>query len=322
MKQILIGTHYGKFHNDEIMAIALLKIFKYPANHLDFIRIPHANDISEIEDLDKYDYIIDTGKLYDKVKHFDHHQYKGGQSSAGMIWSYIKDTMNIKDTDFMDIEELIYIIDRDDVGDKKAGVAELPNLINLFNTDDIYAPVQEEAFKMALSFTIMIVDKMKHKGLAGQEVISKFEQAERLGEYGNVINIKDRPKHWSNYITGKTFPEVDAVIWYNEDNDTWGIKTITKTNDSYEPNGKTLPEDPIMNFVHKAGFYGVAKDKETMLSYLDKHILNYKGVELRNGWITCETCGSHYPKDYIGECTCDNCSKSVIHTDKVHGLGV
>ena len=43
----------------------------------------------DTNDFFKYDFVIDISKTFDGKKHFDHHQYKGGKSSAGLIWDYI-----------------------------------------------------------------------------------------------------------------------------------------------------------------------------------------------------------------------------------------
>ena len=75
----LIATHNKIFHADEVTAIALLEIFT--DYQIEVYRVAH-----ETQDFSKYDFVIDIGKVFDGVNHFDHHQYKGGKSSPGLIW--------------------------------------------------------------------------------------------------------------------------------------------------------------------------------------------------------------------------------------------
>ena len=75
----LIATHNKMFHADEVTAIALLQVFK--DFEIEVERICHDS-----KDFSKYDFVIDISKTFDGKKYFDHHQYKGGKSSAGLIW--------------------------------------------------------------------------------------------------------------------------------------------------------------------------------------------------------------------------------------------
>ncbi len=77
----LIATHNKMFHADEITAIALLELFT--DYKIEVERVNH-----DTKDFSKYDFVIDIGKTFDGKKYFDHHQYKGGKSSAGLIWDY------------------------------------------------------------------------------------------------------------------------------------------------------------------------------------------------------------------------------------------
>ena len=77
----LIATHNKMFHADEVTAIALLEVFT--DFEIEVQRVDH-----DTKDFSKYDFVIDIGKKFDGIKYFDHHQFKGGKSSAGLIWDY------------------------------------------------------------------------------------------------------------------------------------------------------------------------------------------------------------------------------------------
>ena len=139
----LIATHNKMFHADEIAAIALLEIFT--DYDIEVKRVNH-----DTEDFSKYDFVIDIGKTFDGKKYFDHHQYKGGKSSAGLIWDYIG-----LNKQYPKISKLIDLIDRNDVGTEKAKPFEFSSLIKCYNTRSLNSQEQDnqffEALKKALS---------------------------------------------------------------------------------------------------------------------------------------------------------------------------
>ncbi|MBM76125.1 MAG: hypothetical protein CMK59_12050 [Proteobacteria bacterium] len=87
---MLVLTHSGKFHADDVLSWALLCLFFPSPKKLIRSRDPQY--------LEKADLIFDIGGVYDaKKKQFDHHQaqYKGTLSSAGMILLWLKDSKYI-----------------------------------------------------------------------------------------------------------------------------------------------------------------------------------------------------------------------------------
>ena len=77
----LLPNNNKMFHADEVTAIALLEIFT--DYEIEVERVNH-----DCQDFYKYDFVIDVSKKFDGIKYFDHHQFKGGKSSAGLIWDY------------------------------------------------------------------------------------------------------------------------------------------------------------------------------------------------------------------------------------------
>src|SRR5689334_10616021 len=82
---MLVATHSGPFHCDDVFAGALLRSF-FDAE-LRFVRTRELPVIAEA------DIAIDVGGKYDPAaRRFDHHQrdYQGTLSSAGMVLSWLE----------------------------------------------------------------------------------------------------------------------------------------------------------------------------------------------------------------------------------------
>lgn len=117
MKDLLIGTHDGEFHSDEVFAIATMQLV-HPC--VTWVR-SHETAI-----LNKTDMLIDVGGRYEhKELLYDHHQAAGAgsrdcgtpYSSFGLIWKhYGLDACkgDIKKRDFVD-RELVSPIDAFDI---------------------------------------------------------------------------------------------------------------------------------------------------------------------------------------------------------------
>ena len=142
----LIATHNKMFHADEITAIALLEVFT--DFEIEVQRVDH-----DTKDFSKYDFVIDIGKKYDGIKYFDHHQYKGGKSSAGLIWDYL--SINKQ---YPNISKLIDLVDRNDVGIEKAKPFEYSSLIKCYNSRNIISEEQDNQFNQAIDFANLPTD--------------------------------------------------------------------------------------------------------------------------------------------------------------------
>ena len=82
---MLVATHSGPFHTDDVFAFALLKTFLDPA-----ASIVRTRDLARIAEAD---IVIDVGGEFDpQRRRFDHHQrsYQGERSSAGMVLDFLQ----------------------------------------------------------------------------------------------------------------------------------------------------------------------------------------------------------------------------------------
>ena len=66
---------------------------------------------------------------------------------------------------------------------------------------------------------------------------------------------------------------MEAVTWYDKDQDKWKIQTTPKYHGSFERVGRGLEPMEGMDFIHTGKFFAVAKDKETMDRYI-QHCFN------------------------------------------------
>lgn len=258
MKKI-IATHNKTFHADEITAIALLEIFT--DYEIKVERVDHNST-----NFSKYDFVIDISKKFDGKKYFDHHQNKGGKSSAGLIWDYIG--LNTK---YPKISKLIDLVDRNDVGIEKAKPFEYSSMIKCFNTNSLLSLKQEKAFYKAIDFakTILLSYKdMEDKIVAAKDIVSNSYY---FNDNCKIIELKEFTPHWSTFINGKTRPEIKAVVWEDEDEKCWKVKIPPKRLGSFDLNGKALNKDESMVFVHSCGHFAIAKDETTMKKYLSSN---------------------------------------------------
>ncbi|MDF1875676.1 MYG1 family protein [Sulfurimonas sp. SAG-AH-194-I05] len=255
-----VATHNKIFHADEVTAIALLKIFTN--NTIEVSRVNHNTT-----DFTSYDMVIDIGKKFDGEKHFDHHQYKGGKSSAGIIWEYLS-----VEKRYPKISKLINLIDMNDTGIQKAKPFEFSSLLKAYNHHNIGSKEQDLQFEKAVEFAMTILASMKK----AQE---DFENAKEIvnnsfvfNNNHKIIELETFTSHWARYINGVETPEVQAVVWEDTDDMNWKVRIPSKRLGSFELNAKALKQDDSMEFVHSSGHFAIAKDEEGMKRFLTKQI--------------------------------------------------
>ncbi len=260
MQKLKIATHNKTFHADEVTAIALLKVFG--GYETEVSRVGH-----QCSDFDGFDMVIDIGRKFDGVKYFDHHQHKGGKSSAGLIWDYLAQSEV-----YPQVSRLIEIVDKQDVGEKKAGEFEYPNLVKYYNHPNLTSPKQEEAFGRVVEFAHTILSSMKE----AQEMINvtakKLEKLAFFDKREEIVYLDEFVPNWDHFINGTTHPDIKAVVWRDAKENNYKVKLTPKTQGSFEFNTSPLQPSSEIVFVHSAGFFAVAGDRRSMSSYLKEMI--------------------------------------------------
>ena len=258
--RLKIATHNKIFHADEVTAIALLRTFT--DNEIVVSRVDH-----DTTDFSAYDMVIDIGRKFDAEKYFDHHQHKGGKSSAGLIWDYLE-LVN----QYPKIAKLIKMVDDNDVGISKAKPFEYSSLIKCFNNKDIYAQEQDRAFEKAVEFAITILSSMKDLAEALIDAKTIVTKSFIFNNNPSIIELSSFTPHWTSCINGEVTPNIKAVVWEDVQEENWKVKITSKRLGTFDLHGKALVQDESMKFVHSNGHFAVAKDEETMKVYLAKQI--------------------------------------------------
>lgn len=255
----LVATHNKMMHADEITAVALLKLFSDDEYIIQ--RVNH-----DTQDFSRYDFVIDVGRKFDGIKYFDHHQYKGGKSSAGLIWDYL----NIAQ-DYPKISKLIDLVDKNDVGMEKAKCFEYSSLLKCFNHSNINSNEQDMQFAKAVDFAMTILSSMKHSQEQANEAKNIVANSYNFNGNPKIIELESFNPHWAAYINGESTPWIKAVAWEDEDENNWKVKIVSKRAGSFELVCKSFQNDSSMEFVHSNGHFAIAKDRETLSKFLAKH---------------------------------------------------
>jgi len=253
-----IATHNGIFHADEVTAIALLKVFT--DEEIEVSRVAH-----QTTDFNNFDMVIDIGKILDGVKHFDHHQYRGGKSSAGLIYEYLG-----LEEKYPKLSKLIKIVDDNDTGVAKAEPFEYSSLLKCYNHKDIHSEAQQKQFSKAIKFAQTIIISLKEAQEAIEEARGIVANSFLFDKNSSILELERFTPHWSTYINGELTPHIKAIVWEDENDGKYKVQIPPKRLGSFELNGKALVQDSDMEFVHSAGFFGVARDEESMKRYLRK----------------------------------------------------
>jgi len=209
--------------------------------------------------------VIDIGKKFDGVKFFDHHQYKGGKSSAGLICEYL----GFED-EYPKISKLIKLIDDNDVGISKAKPFEYSSLLKCYNTSNIYSKEQDEAFEKAVEFAMTVFNSIADLEESLLNVQDIIRDSFIFDNNPNILKLSTFTPHWTSYVNGELTPNIKAVVWEDVEDNSWKVKIPPVRIGSFKLNGKPLPQDNTMEFVHSSGYFGVAKDEKTMKSFLSR----------------------------------------------------
>lgn len=230
---MLVATHSGHFHADDVFAFALLRTF------LDSdLRLVRTRDLDVIATAD---IAIDVGGEYDPARgRFDHHQreYTGELSSAGMVLSWLasEDKLSTELADKLRKGWVDYI-DAVDNGRTKpeSGVPCINSLVGSFSECaegpeqfDTYYLRAVEMCQQALSGLLVSERKSQEARTA---VLAAMRDAEARGS--RVLEL-DRHYKWKRaYFDqgGATHP-TDYLLF--PDNDDWRIIAIPPEKDSFD----------------------------------------------------------------------------------------
>ena len=244
------STHDGRFHADEIFALAVLNLF-YP--DLEIIRSRDENVYKNT------DIIVDVGHVYDPDNLiFDHHQRSFSlkrdsgipYASFGLVWKNYGGLLcgSSEATDYID-SLIVQAIDADDNGidiyeTKIDGIGfhTLSDIIESFvprHVDD-GAKVQK-GFDRALNFATSYMKKQIKLAKELFEVaLPNIRNAIKVAEDPRILIFRMFDKTWLNFISRES-KEALFVIFPTH-RSTWAIRSIPKKGKKFEY-GKLLPAE-------------------------------------------------------------------------------
>lgn len=285
---MIIATHNGKFHADDVFGAALLKKL-YPE-----AEILRSRDEEKLKEAD---IVFDVGAIYDPgQQRFDHHQQGAPKrpngitySAFGLLWKeYGLQYCDADQELWRRIDEaLIQFIDARDNGDElyvlneknvpPYSVSDVLSLVNPLSNDE--AESFDGQFLKAVELATFILDRLKATIKDEMENEAYFAHAYAsssdkrfavLDKYISVTGIAEK------------YPELLFVVFPSEANDQWTLMTVRVSPATFEMR-KPLPEAwaslrneelaavtgvPDAVFCHTKRFVAAARSKEGTLQLL------------------------------------------------------
>jgi uncharacterized UPF0160 family protein len=263
---MIIATHSGKFHADDVFAVAALDIV-FPGCELIRTREP-----AKIRDAD---FAIDVGGIWDPERGcFDHHQkgFEGAResgvvyASAGLVWKeygarcvallaeshagYEISAEYAQQIAYAIDSDLVQYLDMSDTGAAKnaPGGYGLSAVISGFNPTWIdeqasgdVAVAEEfrlEQFRRAMEFMQGIITNAVKYRVGGLLAVDQVRQSEVLEE-GRLLLLKNSALPWSSLVRNE-MPNVLFVISHNITEQRYMLHTVPAAADTFEAR-KDLP---------------------------------------------------------------------------------
>ncbi len=281
-----LGTHSGKFHADDVMATAILRLL------LGDIKVTRTRD----EDLlSKLDFVYDIS-----LGEFDHHQLNKEvrennipYAACGLVWREfgprVIQTFNpqFEENDINSIfdyvdKNLIQGIDATDNGiDIKSDikVTSITDIIQNFNPTWDSKDSKDEAFEEATHYATEVIKKIIHRQAAIIKARIIINEAFANRTIPEIMVLQTGCPWLQQLLRIDVNNEVLFVISPGDNNDEYKVQTVKKTADTFEARKDLLEsirgksseeinsiiqiEDAI--FCHKAGFIASTKSLESAL---------------------------------------------------------
>jgi len=281
-----LGTHGGKFHADDVMATAILRLL------LGDIRVTRTRDESILGKLDLI-YDISLGE-------FDHHQLNKEMrensipyAACGLIWREFgsrviqKFNSQFEEDDISSIfdyvdKNLVQGIDATDNGvDIKSDIkiTSISDIIQSFNPTWDSTDSKDEAFEEATQYATEVIKRIINRQVSvikARIIVNEAFQNRKMNE----IMVLEKGCPWLQQLLKIDVKnEVLFVISPDDANTEYKIQTVKKTVDTFEARkdllesirGKSREEiNAILKiddaiFCHKAGFIASAKSMASAL---------------------------------------------------------
>lgn len=289
MTDITITTHSSRFHADDVFGVAtLMLLLDDGKTGIEVVRS------REQEDVDRGDYVLDVGGVYDPLKKkFDHHQQGGAgvrdngipYASFGLIWKeYGAKLCGSKEASDIVEQKLVIPVDAMDNGVKiYENLFEdvypylFESIVGIFGAtwkeDDIEEFHYDNMFKKVLAIAMPILEREIMHARAYVEAVPLVEKVYADAEDKRIL-VLDHNYPYQSVIA--KYPEPLYVIRARADDNMWSIGAVKDNPMSFE-NRKDFPQEwgglrdeelarvtgvDDAVFCHRALFMAVAKSRE------------------------------------------------------------
>lgn len=279
-----LGTHSGKFHADDIMATAILRLL------LGDIKVTRTRDENILRKLD-FVYDISLGE-------FDHHQLNKEirennipYAACGLVWrefgsrviqtfhSELEENDIISIFDYVD-QNLLQGIDATDNGidiKSEIKVTSISDIIQSFNPTWDSNDSKDEAFEDATQYATEVIKRMISRQISVIKARSIVNEAFQNRDSKEIMVLKNGCPWLHQLLKIDLNNEVLFVISPDDHHVEYKIQTVKKSTDTFEARkdilesirGKSSEEiNSIINiddaiFCHKAGFIASTKSMES-----------------------------------------------------------
>jgi len=235
------STHDGRFHADEIFALAVLNLF-YP--DLEIVRSRDENVYKNA------DIIVDVGHIYDPDNLiFDHHQRdfslkrESGipYASFGLVWKQYGELLcgSPETSEYID-SAIVQAIDADDNGidiceTKIDGIGfhTLSDIIESFVPRYVDNDKVQKGFDRALNFAFSYMKRQIKLAKELFEVaLPIIRKAIQVAEDPRILIFDKFDKTWLNFIPRES--ENALFVIFPTHRKTWAIRCIPKTGKKFE----------------------------------------------------------------------------------------
>ena len=279
MKSLVIATHDGTFHADDVFAAATLSL-AYPDQELEIMRTRDEAKIATA------DVVIDVGGVYDpSTFRFDHHQKEGAGvrynnipfASFGLVWNTYGVTLagSPENAQFID-EKLVQAIDAHDNGLTSASSENGVHPYSIGEALSTFRPTWEEgrsndeAFLQAVTVALSVLTRIIAHTKSYAKSVGFIEEAYRMAPDKRVIKLERDYPGWKEILS--SYPEPLYVLYQRED-ENWSAKAVPIDPTSFTVR-KPFPESwaglrdrelkkvtgvPGASFCHNGRFIVVAK---------------------------------------------------------------
>lgn len=292
-KSLTIATHNGKFHTDDVMAVAILLVV-FPEALI--IRSRDKNILANA------DILVDVGGSYNVSKnYFDHHQQyspirKDGipYSAAGLVWKTFGEDCIIsvtKKTDsgviWEDIDNKIMIpIDKNDNGiEQTIDCLSLWSIVSSYNVPWNSKASEDEAFaKAVIVIKEFLNNRIKH---LHSRILVQDKIKEGSLDHNNILILKQNIPWQETVIIDEKYKDVLFVVYPSGKENDWRIQAVPSDIGSFIPR-KKFPETwgglermdltgvsgvDEVNFCHKALFIAGARTLEAAVLLAEKALI-------------------------------------------------